>query len=407
MDEISLSPIVLLILIGIIAFAVIGCIVLAGKFRSFKSDLKLYCPEAPIFIQARQTGKPVLALHDAGSSFTRFLIGEINHRASWTFKAEEFEVKFRPDFSSHCEPDRYYGDLEVYHAATIHPVFFGAKSIIAINNIMDLLAKKESVEVTDENGKKKKVKVEPFKKLRFLPTNDLLALMKCNAQDLPGNCQMFLKEYSKKEVGQPLPGSVNEFVTLIQRATKEFNAMPLEGDPDAPNNYYYDTIESVKMEKTTSEQLKEMSKSIFDTFKEKYQEKQKDKPQKEKRKFTFPFLKKKSQPQEEEEQEAVAETPKQTKPTHVYEEDESPVPVYKLAIRHHWKLKGISYKAALMNVPITTFSQDVKSMEEMSREQGKMDKDKEENRTWMKIIGICAVLGVIIFGIIALFNVLK
>lgn len=388
MDELSISPIVLMILGAIIAIAVIGCLVILARYKSFKSDLKTFCPEAPIFIRARQQCKPVLALHDAGSSFTRFLVGETNHRASWTFKAEEFEVKLRPDFSSHCEPDRYYGDLEVYHAATIHPVFFGAKSIIAINNITDLLARKEITEIT-ENGETKKVRTEPFKKLRFLPTNDLLALMKCNAQDLEGNCQMFLKEYSKKDIGQPLPGSVNEFVTLIQMATKEFNSMPLEGDPDAPTNYYYDTIESIKVEKPMLEQMKEKGASILDEFLYKIKE---NREQKGKPKLKLPFLK---------------SDDKQTKPVKELEEDESPEPVYKLGIRHHWKLKGISYKAALMNVPITTFSQDVKAMEEMSREQGKLDKDKEENKTWMKIIGICAVLGVIVFGIIALINVLK
>lgn len=389
MDEVSVSPIVIFALIAVIAILVIACFAIWSRFRSFKTDLKTYCPEAPIFVQARQQGLPVLALHDAGSSYTRFLLGETNHRASWTFKAKEFEVKLRPDFSSHCEPDRYYGDLEVYHAATIHPVFWGAKSIIALNNINDLLASKKVIEVTNKDtGEKKKVTVEPFKKLRFLPTNDLLALMRCNAQDLEGNCQMFLKTYAKKDIGQPLPSTINEFCTLVQRATKEFNAMPLEGDPNAPTNYYYETIESFKEEKPVSVKIKEQTASILDEYLLKAKKKINSKLDgKVKFKFNIPDEEKEKEPNK-------------------LAEDESPTSVFKLGIRHVWKLKGISYKLALQNVPITTFSQDVKAMEEMSREQGKLDKDKEESKTWMKIIGICAVLGVIIFGIIALCNVL-
>lgn len=367
MDQISISPIVLWIVIGIAVCAVIAAVIVYSRSKQYKKDIEDWCPEAPIFTEARQRGIPVLALHDSGSSYTRFLLGETNTRASWTFKAAEFEVKFRPDFSSHCEPDRYYGNLEVYHAATHHPVFWGTKSIIALNNIVDLLNRKETVYTPqyDEDGNELEEEieevVEPFANLRFLKTNDLVSLMKCNAQDLEGNCQMFLKEYAKRDVGQPMPESVDDFVSLIQQAVKEFENMPLEGDPDAPDNYYFDTIETIKTEHPIVEKIKKIPKHLRKAG-------------------------------SEEQTEMVDET--------------SDKPVYKMGIRHHWKLSGFSYKYGLSNTPMATFSQDVKAMEEMSREQGKSEKDEHENKTWSKVIMCIIVMGVIIFGIIALVKLL-
>lgn len=361
MDQISISPVVLWIVIGIAVCAVIAVLIIYSRSKQYKKDIEDWCPEAPIFTEARQRGIPVLALHDSGSAYTRFLLGETNTRASWTFKAGEFEVKFRPDFSSHCEPDRYYGNLEVYHAATHHPVFWGVKSIIALNNIIDLLNRKETVCVGyDDDGNEMYEIVEPFARLRFLRTNDLISLMKCNAQDLEGNCQMFLKEYAKRDVGQPMPDSVDDFVSLVQEAVKEFETMPLEGDPDAPDNYYMDTFETVKCEHPVVEKIRKIPKLIVKKI--------------------------------EGDTEEVDET--------------SDKPIYKVGIRHHWKLSGFSYKYGLSNTPIATFAQDVKSMEEMSREQGKSEKDEHENKIWSKVIMCIIVMGVIIFGIIALVKLL-
>ena len=117
MDQISISPIVLLVVLLLTLAALGVAVFFSMRYKQFKDDLNEYCPEAETFIRGRKERKPVLAIHDSGSTYTRFLLGETENRASWTFKCEEFEVKFRPDFSSHCEADRFYGDLEVFHAA--------------------------------------------------------------------------------------------------------------------------------------------------------------------------------------------------------------------------------------------------------------------------------------------------
>lgn len=344
MDQISLDPIALLILILIAGAAVLAAAFMGFKMKQQKDDLEEWCPEAPIFIRGRKERKPILAIHDSGSSYVRFMVGETDNRASWTFKAEEFEVKFRPDFSSHCESDRYYGDLEVYHAAAHHPFFMSSKSVMAINNIVDLLA------------------MERFKNLRFLRTQDLTSLMKTNAQDLPADCQMFLKEYSKKNVGQPLPKSVDEFVQLIQEAVKVFERMALEGSGDSPESVYLDIVQTVK-----------------------------EKPKLPDAQSLLSRLKRSSGKEEE-----TGE-----------EEEEERGAFFQRGIRQIWKLKGFSYKYAFVATPTATTSKDVENMENLSREQGKHDGESTKNDNFFKwVFAIVAVLGVVIFGVVVLFNVL-
>ena len=343
MDQISLSPIALIILIIITFVAVAAAAGFGTMLKRWKDDLNEWCPEAPVFIRGRKERKPILALHDSGSSYVRFLVGETDDRASWTYKAEEFEVKFRPDFSSHCEADRFYGDLEVYHAATHHPFFMSSKSVMALNNIVDLLAQ------------------ERFEKLRFLRTQDLTSLMRTNAQDLPADCQMFLKEYSKKNVGQTLPKTVDEFVKLVQEAVKVFEQMALEGD-DSPQSVYLDVVQTVK-EKSPIQAPKTLLSTLLSRLFEKHNE-------------------------DEEESADLLQ------------------PIYERGIKQIWKLKGYSYKYAFVATPVATTSSDVKNMETLSREQGKNDSDTKTGEFFKWIIGICAVLGVIIFGIVVLFNVL-
>lgn len=339
MDQISISPIVLLVVLLLTLAALGVAVFFSMRYKQFKDDLNEYCPEAETFIRGRKERKPVLAIHDSGSTYTRFLLGETDNRASWTFKCEEFEVKFRPDFSSHCEADRFYGDLEVYHAAAHHPFFLSSKSVMAINNLVDLLA------------------MDRFEKLRFLRTEDLSSLMKTNAQDLPADCQMFLKEYSKKDVGQPLPKTVDEFVRLVQEAVKEFEQMSLEGSGDTPDSVYLDIVQTIK-----------------------------EKPSLPKPKNIFNRLMKKSDEETEEEEERG--------------------PSFVKGIKQIWKLKGFSYKYAFIASPIATTSKDVENMENLSREQGKKEQNGVNDNFFRWVIAIIAVLGVVIFGVVVLVNVL-
>ena len=337
MDQISISPIVLLIVLLLTLAALGVAVFFSMRYKQFKDDLNEYCPEAEIFIRGRKERKPVLAIHDSGSTYTRFLLGETDNRASWTFKCEEFEVKFRPDFSSHCEADRFYGDLEVYHAAAHHPFFLSSKSVMAINNLVDLLA------------------MDNFEKLRFLRTEDLSSLMKTNAQDLPADCQMFLKEYSKKDVGQPLPKTVDEFVKLVQEAVKEFEQMSLEGSGESVDSVYLDVIQTIK-----------------------------EKPALPKPQNLFNRMKKNEEDVEE----------------------EIEGPSYVKGVKQIWKLKRFSYKYAFVASPIATTSKDVENMENLSREQGKQDQSSKNDNFFKWVFAIVAVLGVIIFGVVVLFNVL-
>ena len=209
---------------------------------------------------------------------------------------------------------------------------------MAINNLVDLLA------------------MDKFEKLRFLRTEDLSSLMKMNAQDLPADCQMFLKEYSKKDVGQILPKTVDEFVRLIQEAVKCFEQMALEGSGDTPDSVYLDIVQTIK-----------------------------EKPSLPKPKNIFNRLKKKDDEETEEEESG---------------------PSFVKGIRQIWKLKGFSYKYAFIASPIATTSKDVENMENLSREQGKKEQNGVNDNFFKWVIAIIAVLGVVIFGIVVLVNVL-
>lgn len=348
MDQISLHPAALLVLVLIVLASIVLAAYFGMRLKQWKDDLKEYCPEAEIFIRGRKERKPVMAIHDSGSSYVRFLLAETDNRASWTYKAEEFEVKFRPDFSSHCEADRFYGDLEVYHAAAHHPFFLSSKSVMCLNNIVDLLS------------------MEKFENLRFLRTQDLTSLMQTNAQDLHADCQMFLKEYAKKNVGQPLPKSVDDFVRLIQEAVKEFSAMPLEGS-DSPESVYLDIVQTIDEKPALA-----TPKGIADTIVQ-----------------IVSRLRGKGGDEDCSEK-----------------EPEEPKAFYQRGIKHIWKLKGFSYKYAFVATPTATTSQDVQNMETLSREQGKSDTESKNSDFFKWVFAIIAVLGVIIFGVVVLFNVL-
>lgn len=345
-DFVSISPIILLVLFAIIGVLGCVCVTILLKYKAKIQDLNEYCPEAEVFVECRKERKPCLALHDPGSKYVRFVPADKEKKTSWEYTLGEFAVKFAPDFSSYCEPDLFYGDLEVHHAGTLSPHFLGLKSVMTLNNMED-------------------IKMRPdFAKIRFLRTNTFHFLLSCPATELYDNCELYLKEFAKKDIGQEIPDSVEEFVTLIERAKDVFSHMPLEGDKNAANIVYYDTIETIKVPNSLNARIHKSKATLTSVF----------------------GGKKASGDSSELVDELVDK------------------PTYKKVRRRNWALLGLSYTHAINSIGYAVTSKDVGLMEKLAMEKGRQEMKDNEDKTWTRIYRALIILGAIVICIIALVN---
>lgn len=237
LEYLSIPPIVMIILAGVIILLIAVTLIITMKFKTYVQDIKDYAPEAEVFVKCRKEGTQCLCLHDAGSHYVRFIQAKKAKNTSWEFDVGPYGPKFAGDFASHYEPDLYHGNLEVLHFGTMSLYSLGLKSVMSICNMQDLLAKDE------------------FRKLRFLRYQSLHFLFSCNAGDLRDNCSLYLKQYAQKDIGQDIPETVDEFMQIIEQAIDAYTHMPLEGDKPDDQTYYYDTMETV-MENVAVEETK-------------------------------------------------------------------------------------------------------------------------------------------------------
>ncbi|NCU27974.1 hypothetical protein EOM86_14855, partial [Candidatus Nomurabacteria bacterium] len=328
----------IILFVAIFALAAAAIVILL-KYKTKMQDYNEYCPEAEIFIECRKERKPCLALHDPGSKYTRFIPADKEKKTSWEYTLGEYSVKFAPDFSSYCEPDLFYGDLEVHHAGTLSPHFLGLKSVMALNNMEDIKMMPE------------------FAKIRFLRTNTLHYLLSCPATELYDNCELYLKEYAKKDIGQDIPDSVEEFVILMEKAKDVFAHMALEGEKDPANIVLYDTIETVKVPSTLNAAIKKGKSTLSSVFGKKEK--------------------------------------KTTSPGTDMIDEVTDKPIYKKIRRKNWALVGLSYTHAINSIGYAVTSKDVGVMEKLAIEKGRQEMRENEDKTWTRIYRALIILGAI------------
>lgn len=337
MDYISIPTFVMIILVLAIVILLIISVILALKHLNYVKDIQQYAPESEVFMKCRKENTQCICLHDAGSHYTRFIQATKTKNTSWEFDVGHYGPKFSGDFASYYEPDLYHGNLEVLHFGTMSPYSLGLKSVMSICNMMDLLRKDE------------------FEKLRFLRYQSLHFLMSCKANELRDNCELYLKSYAQKRVGQIIPETTDEFMTLIERAIDVYTHMPLEGDKPDEQVCYYDTLETV-MEEVPVEEVKKVG--FFKKIK---------------------ILTTKEQPVKTSE------------------------PMFKLVNRRIYKMVGLSYNFAIQSIGYAITSSDVGIMEKLAIEKGNLDGRDNVDDFWKKkIFPALLIIGAIVIGIIAI-----
>lgn len=367
LDSIQISPMIIIGLIGLLFLVFMILIVILMKYLGYRKDINDFCPEADVLTSARKNRHPIGLVIDAGSGYTRFFELTKKTRSSFEYdvNVKDIGLKLTSEYSKHCQPCLFYGDLPVYVFSTMHAQALGIQSILALNNLERLRG------------------LSDFAKLRFLTTEDLYTLMKCPSIHLKHDCDMFFTTYNNSNCTLPMPESISEFVELVGHAKDVFASMTIDGEPDPDTLDDASSLEPTGEFLTTYEPLKKVSSPLKKTLSAGISIWDK----------LISLSLKSDRSSNSDNGGGSTETT-------------SDGSYYEIAKREVIKIMPTSFVNAFQHISVATLAQDLQNIVELARAQGRNERTEKDDKLWKYLFAALIIIGAIVIMAILIVKVM-